>query len=271
MNADVVAAYFARIGYAGSTTPSLAVLGDIAAHHLRAIPFESLGPFLGHGVDISPEGIFAKLVRSRRGGYCFEHNGLFHDVLATLGFRITPLAGRPIWGLPTDTPPRPLTHRMAEIDIGGDIYLADVGFGGQSPTAPLRLAPHAEQVTSHGIYRFLPHGEGFELQMHTSAGFAGLYRFTRAPQVAADYELGNWYTSSYPQGRFTQNLIAAIATDQGRWTLMNRHVGFRRLDGTAEEREVRSASELEGLLRTTFRIDPPVDAQIIWNKLPSVS
>lgn len=270
MNADLLKVYFTRIGYAGTTAPTLQVLGELAAHHLRTIPFEGLDPLLGRGVDIAPPAIFAKLVGSRRGGYCFEQNSLFHDVLAALGFQVTPLAARVVWQQPADGPTTARSHRLTRIDIAGETFLADVGFGGQSPSAPLRLAERAPQHTPHGIYRIAEHASGFELQIETRDGFAGMYRFTLEPQSPADYEMGNWFTSTYPHGRFTQNLVVAIIGEAGRWTLLNRQLALRRLDGTVEEREVASADELEGLLRNTFRINPPADAQTIWNKLPPV-
>jgi N-hydroxyarylamine O-acetyltransferase len=269
--ADLLAAYFARIGYTGDSAPTLKVLGELAERHLQAIPFESLGPLLGHGVDIAPQAIFAKLVASRRGGYCFEQNSLFHDVLAALDFRITPLAARVVWQLPANSPVTARSHRLTQVDIAGETFIADVGFGGQSPSVPLRLAMRAPQPTAHGTYRIVEHTPGFELQIETLNGFAGMYRFTLEPQSPADYEMGNWFTSTYPPGRFTQNLVAAIIADGGRWTLLNRQLAFRRSDGSLDERLIANEAELGGVLAETFRIDLPVDAQTIWNKLPPVS
>jgi len=90
-------AYFARIGYTGPSEPTLAVLRTLVACHLSAIAFENLDPFLGHPVDLDPAALVTKLVRARRGGYCQEHNSLFHDVLAALGFSVVALGGRVLW------------------------------------------------------------------------------------------------------------------------------------------------------------------------------
>src|SRR6476660_7119145 len=100
MNADIdLSAYFTRIGYTGPSEPSFAVLRELNARHVAHIAFEALDPFLGRPVDLDSAAILAKLVRSRRGGYCQEHNALFHDVLNAVGFSVTALGGRVRLGL----------------------------------------------------------------------------------------------------------------------------------------------------------------------------
>ena len=89
-----LSAYFNRVCYVGPRAPSLAVLRDLCACHPRQIPFESLDPFLGVGVNLDLSAIQTKLVRSRRGGYCHDQNALFHDVLTALGCSPTALAAR---------------------------------------------------------------------------------------------------------------------------------------------------------------------------------
>ena len=83
-------AYFSRIEYTGTRVPTLATLTEIHRHHARAIPFENLDVLLGRGIRIDPTSVEKKLIHDRRGGYCFEQNGLLRDVLTTLGFRVTP-------------------------------------------------------------------------------------------------------------------------------------------------------------------------------------
>src|SRR4051812_14228187 len=102
-------AYCARIGYDGPRTPTLSTLHAITAAHTRSIPFENLDVLLGCGIDIAPAAIFDKLVARRRGGYCFEQNGLLLAVLEALGFQVAPISARVRWQRPRDfTPPR--TH-----------------------------------------------------------------------------------------------------------------------------------------------------------------
>src|SRR3982751_885916 len=108
-------AYFARIGYAGSRAPTLDTLHAILAAHVRTIPFENLDVLLGRGISLAPADIERKLVRDRRGGYCFEQNGLLLMVLTALGFRATPRSARVRLRHPRDsTPPR--THLFLRVE-----------------------------------------------------------------------------------------------------------------------------------------------------------
>jgi N-hydroxyarylamine O-acetyltransferase len=202
-----LAAYFARIGHSGPAEPTLAVLRDLHALHPAAIAFEGLDPFLGRPVPLDPAAVRAKLVQGHRGGYCHEQNALFHDVLAAIGFSVTAVGGRVVWMTPGRD--APLTHRLTLVDLPEGRFLADVGFGGQTPTAPLRLDPGPEQVTTHGTYRLARDGGMFETQMRVGERWEPMYRFTPAPQSPADFEMANWFTSAHPGGRFVRNLVAA--------------------------------------------------------------
>src|SRR5215471_15232590 len=145
-------AYLARIGYVGPREPSLAVLRSIHALHPSAIPFENLDVIRGVGIRLDLPSIEQKLVRDRRGGYCFEQNGLFAAVLEELGFEVTPLAARVRWQVPPDVRTS-LTHMVLRVDVERVPYLADVGFGGQTPTAPLRLDVPDAQRTPRETFR----------------------------------------------------------------------------------------------------------------------
>ena len=128
MRTDInLPAYFDRIGYTGPCEPTLAVLTDLHGKHPEQIPFEGLDPFLGRPMPIDTQSIQSKLVQQRRGGYCFEHNGLFFSVLETIGFRAIPLAARVIWMSPGRS--APATHRLTLVHLPEGDYLADVGFG----------------------------------------------------------------------------------------------------------------------------------------------
>jgi len=128
-------AYFDRVDYRGPAEPNLDVLQDLVTAHTKTIPFENLDPLLGVPVDdLSPESLTDKLVRRRRGGYCYEHNGLMGHVLAELGFGVRRLAGRVVWMRPPDAPVPAQTHTMLAVRFPGAqaTYLVDVGFGGQT-------------------------------------------------------------------------------------------------------------------------------------------
>ena len=126
------------------------------AAHTRAIPFENLDPLSGVPVhDLSPESLTDKLVRRRRGGYCYEQNGLMGYVLAEIGFRVRRFAGRVVWMLPPDAPVGAQTHTVLAVTFPGCAgpYLVDVGFGGQTLTSPIRLQTGSVQQTTLEPYR----------------------------------------------------------------------------------------------------------------------
>src|SRR5262249_1065620 len=121
--------YFARIGYGGPTTPTLETLTAICARQVDAMPFENLDPLLGRSVKLDAESLQGKLVPQRRGGYCFELNGLLKRVLDTLGYRTTGLGARVRWMSPPDAPLGPRSHMAIKVNLADGPYLADAGFG----------------------------------------------------------------------------------------------------------------------------------------------
>ena len=271
MDGDIdLDAYFARIGYRGPREPSLEVLTALHGLHPQAIPFESLDALLGRPVRIDAASLEAKLVRTLRGGYCFEQNGVFFRVLRSLGFEVTPLSARVCWMAPADAPRSPLSHMLIRVDLPQGPFLADVGFGGQSQTAPLRMTPDLEQPTPHGDYRLIAADDVLELQLRLPARWAAMYRFTQAPQELADYEVSNWFTSTHPKSHFTSNLIAARVDGERRLNLLNRKLTTYGPGGTVETRVLGGSAEIHEALARDFRID--IEAEEIarvFDRLPA--
>src|SRR5690349_21441270 len=144
--------YFERIGFAGSIAPTLETLATLAELHAAAIPFENISLLTGEPVRLERLNLQQKLVFDRRGGFCLEQNILFQWALETLDFEgIEVLSARVIAG--ADNSEDPHTHILLAVPIGASTYIADVGFGGNTPTAPIRLRKDAEQETPHGTYR----------------------------------------------------------------------------------------------------------------------
>ena len=139
-------AYFHRIGFSGERTPTLATLAALQQAHLQHIAFENLNPLLGKPVPLAVDGLAHKLIQQGRGGYCFENNLLFMAVLTDLGFCVRGITARVYWNQPEDAQP-PRSHMLLLVTIDGEDYLSDVGFGGMTPTAPLRLHTQATQRT----------------------------------------------------------------------------------------------------------------------------
>ena len=249
--------YFARIGYAGPRAPTLEVLQAIHRLHPRAIPFENLNPLTRRAVKLDLESVERKLVDERRGGYCFEQNTLLANVLQELGFRVTPLIGRVLWGREPDAV-TPRTHMVLRIDLDNEAWIADVGLGSVTLTSPLRLSPGLAQRTDLGIFRLADASRDalyLEVQARDES-WSRAYRFDLHPVEWIDYETSNWYTSTSPEAIFASNLIVCRVLSGTRLTLLNDQVNERAADGSLiGEQRLASADELAACLRERFGLN----------------
>jgi N-hydroxyarylamine O-acetyltransferase len=250
--------YLRRIGYSGPREPTLVTLRALHALHPRAIPFENLDTLSGVPVRIDLDSLQRKLVHGRRGGYCFEHNTLFRQVLEALGFEVIALAARVVW----DRPAGARTHMLLLVQLGpDDRYLADVGFGGLTLTAPLRFpALDASQATPHEDFRVGAGNGYFEIAASVREEWKPLYRFTLEPQLPVDIELLNHYVVSHVDSPMKGRLVAARVESDRRFGLGNGVLREHRVDGTTDERRIGSVAELRDVLRATFGIEAPTGA-----------
>jgi N-hydroxyarylamine O-acetyltransferase len=254
-------AYLNRIGYTGPRSATLDTLQAVHALHPATIPFENLNPLLRWPVALDVDSLQAKLVTAGRGGWCFEHNTLFRHALEALGFSVTSLAARVLWNAAPGTPVGPRSHMVLLVDLGGLRYLADVGFGGNVLTAPLRLEPHIAQPTPHETHRLVPLENGFVLEASVQGEWQPFYRFTLEPQFPADYEVSNWYLCNHPSSFFLQILIAARSTPQARYALRNNALAIHRKDGT-EKRLFTDAAALRSCLETDLGLRLPESPEL---------
>jgi arylamine N-acetyltransferase len=251
-----VAAYFDRIGYQGPAEPTVETVHALVAAHNRSIPFENLDPLLGIPVaDLSAAALTDKLVYRRRGGYCYEHNGLMGYVLDELGFGVERLAGRVVWMNP-DGPLPAQTHQVLSVTAPGvdGPLLVDVGFGGQTLTSPIRLEAGPVQETRHEPYRLRVRGDGYQLEAEICGEWQPLYMFNTRPQPRIDLEVGSWYVSTYPNSFFVTGLTAALVTDDARWNMRGRNLAVHR-GGETEQIRFDTAAEVLDTLTNRFGID----------------
>jgi N-hydroxyarylamine O-acetyltransferase len=263
-------AYLARVGYEGPRQPTLAVLSALHARQVDAIPFENMTPFLGQPVVLDLASLQAKMVAERRGGYCFELNGLFKGALEALGFRVTGLAGRVRWRMAPEQADGALNHMALRVDLDDGPWLADVGFGGHTFAAPVRMALDVEQAVPASNLRLVPHGASLTLQTRLGQGWRDLYRFLDEPQSAADYEVYSWHTSAYPSSMFRSYLIAERLTAERRISVINGKLTERFADGRVVERALDTPDALMRALTEDLGLAPPADAQTLFARLPAV-
>jgi len=249
-----IASYFARIGYDGAGSPSLETLQALHLLHPLAIPFENLDPLLKRPVGLDPASLQAKLIEGRRGGYCYEHNLLFMQVLASLGFSVSGLAARVLWNRPEGTL-TPRTHMLLRVDMADGPWIADVGFGAITLTAPLRLQEELEQETPHETFRLDRAGDYWILNAKIGADWRPAYQFGLEDHSRMDYEITSYFVSTSPQSHFLHSLMAARPTRDGRYTLLNNRLSFH--GANSDKRTFSSAAEVEQMLREVFGIDVP--------------
>jgi arylamine N-acetyltransferase len=252
-----LAGYFERIDYHGVADPTLDVLQDLVTAHTGTIPFENLDPLLGVPIDdLSPETLADKLVRRRRGGYCYEHNGLFGYVLVELGFEVRRFGARVVWTLAPDAPVPSQTHTLLAVALPGEqqLYLVDVGFGGQTPTSPILLATGSVQQTTHEPYRLQQRGDSLVLQAQIRGDWQSLYQFAARTAPPIDLKVGSWYASTHPSSHFVTSLVASMVTADGRCNLSGRQLAIHR-DGATEKIRLDDASAVVDILIDRFGIN----------------
>jgi len=254
-------AYFRRVGYAGDRAPTLETLAALHALHPTAIPFENLDTLRGAPIRLDIDSLQRKLVSERRGGYCFEQNLLFTNVLTALGFRVVGLSARVIWDRPDDAP-RPRTHMALLVPLNGDYYVCDVGFGGLTMTGPLLLTGEGEQRTPHETFRIARDGAEYVSQANVRGEWRSLYSFDLQQQLQTDIEVLNFFVAQHPSSPFRSRLMAARRDGDRTLKLRDAELTIQHRDGAREQRMLRSVPELRRVLGELFTINVPSDAAL---------
>ena len=209
--------YFTRIGYSRSPAVDLQTLRDLHLLHLQHIPYENIDVFCRRGARLDPETLTEKILLRRRGGYCFEQNGLFFMALAAIGFKCQPNMARVHRNRPQ---PGGRTHQINLVELEGETWVCDVGFGGSGFRHPLLLQADREVEQLSEVYRF--HGSdqhGFYLQKRMEEEWQPLYTFKVDPALPIDMEIANFYTANSPNHVFLSTIMGTRLTDRGRVTL----------------------------------------------------
>jgi len=227
-----------------------ASVAELMRAHLDVFSFSGASVILGEDVSLDMEDIYRKIVVEGRGGYCFEHNKLFYEVLKNLGYKVTPYLARVVRNQDKEAP---LTHRIAVLEDDKEKYLVDVGFGAIAPVIPVNMA--GSLVDSHmgNRYRIFDYGDGsYSLQWEQEEDFYTIYKFDLNHYQTPDFELGNFYSCKHPKATFVNNLVMARISDGEIFSLIN-HVYSVRSESGAKEFEIESADELFKILNDVFK------------------
>jgi N-hydroxyarylamine O-acetyltransferase len=196
--------YLRRIGQPGPAGASFETLRRLHLAHRETFLFENLTIQAGGAISLAMPDLERKFLDDGRGGYCFEHNTLFAAALGDAGFESTTLLGRVRRGPPERWA---RTHMVLRLEVDGDVWLADVGFGCAGLVEPMPLRDGATVEQSGFTYRLRRERHLWILSLRDAAGSeTDLYEFSEEPQTAMDVEVANHFTSTHPDSIFRKTL-----------------------------------------------------------------
>lgn len=251
LDADQLERYCARVGLDRPPTADEDGLRALHRAQFMTVPFENFEIQLGRPVRLGRDDLVAKLVERRRGGYCFELNGLMLMVLHSLGFEARPLLGRvhlrePVGGR---------THQVNLVEIGGRHWIMDVGFGAGGPRGPLPLdSGHVTEGPGWAFRLVEREPWGLMMQSLVEDTWRDSYSFDLGTSILADIVVANHYTSTSPASPFVTSRIASLPLADGRVSLAD-HTLTRIAGGELSTREVPPGPGYLEELAGTFGIE----------------
>jgi N-hydroxyarylamine O-acetyltransferase len=249
-NALDIPAYLERIGYTGPLDVSAATLRALHLQHLYTVPFENLDIHLGRRLSLEDAALFDKIVTRRRGGFCYESNGLFCGLLRKLGFRVTMLSAEVARQAGGFSPG--FDHLALRVDLA-EPWLADVGFG-NGFRLPLRLDDAADQPQGNSTYLIIQDSDYRILLRRDNGGdWTPQYRFTLRPHTLAEFAERCHYHQTSAESHFTQGRICTLATPEGRVTLSGMRLILTTPAGRTET-DLAGEAEYAAALRERFGV-----------------
>lgn len=252
---DWTGAWRARLGLGPARPPTLAELRRILKAHHEALPFENLDPVTGTLPSLAPQALLDKLVRQRRGGYCFELNGLLALGLAASGFAPRLVMARVLWNR---TAPGPLTHCLIAVPLDGATWYLDGGFGAPGPVAPFRAGVARTSVQDGVGFRLgADPGLGNLLSRKAVGGeWEPLYAFQDTGSTATEEELaaGNQLAATGPDSPFTRRIVVSRAAGRRRLVLDAGSLTVQEGGQPVEAREVATDADFAAALRGHFAL-----------------
>ncbi|WP_296558401.1 arylamine N-acetyltransferase [uncultured Acetobacterium sp.] len=244
--------YLKRIDYSGDSQVCAKSLKQLHLGHVMNIPFENLDVFERKNISLELDDLFEKMVKNRRGGYCFEMNSLFAAVLTEMGFSLTRHLARVYHG-GFDNSGK--THMVLLVQADGQKWVCDVGFGGNSLAAPLLFEEGLEQQHLGRIHRVMADPVyGYRVEFKTATGFEPIYAFTLEACCPADYLIANHYTATYPESFFRQAQMCALVTATGKITFFDGQLKIT--DGESlTETTITGAAAIKDALKSYFGVE----------------
>jgi N-hydroxyarylamine O-acetyltransferase len=222
-------AYCSRINYSGSRGSSVATLKGLHYAHVHNVPFENLDIFFGKRLSLEPADLFTKIVSQKRGGYCYEVNSFFAIALQNFGFQVQGLLARVLYGFSNF---RPRSHQLLLVTVENEPWIADVGFGSCCLRDALRLTPDVVNEQGPDSFRLRIESESYVLEAMLAGRWQDLYSFTLEPFELGDYEPFNYWNSTSPNVRWTQQKVCTLPTNDGRIVAVDMEFKIHTRDAT---------------------------------------
>lgn len=265
--AEITGLYMQALGLQKGI-PDFSLLSDIMQRHLACFAFCSVGPRLGEDLPLDLESLYQRIVVRQRGGYCFEQNSLIYEVLQELGFAVQLYLCRVIYNEDIHTG---LTHRITLVELDGQRYVVDVGFGPQGPRKPVNMS---KQESSEGdcVFRIAePRSGEFHMQTLKQGEFHALYKFDLVRYGQADCELGHFYTHKHPTAKFVNNLVVSKILDDEIRSLLNREYWVITASGD-QKQGIGDAHQLKAILENELGVQvTSAESRYLFDNSPGVT
>ena len=256
--------YLRRIGYTGEIAPTPEFLAEVQTLHFYSVPYENLDILLSRPLSLEPEALYEKIVVNKRGGYCFELNGLYAELLRSVGFRVTEHFARFLLGT-SEIPKR--RHRVLAVECAGKSWLCDVGVGIEMPRRPLLFEDGLPQKQGGIVYTLSREPFfGRIISEHRNGAERRVFSFTEEEHITADFTAISYFCEHSPESIFNRVPMLSVKTPEGRNTLDA--LTFRRFAGdTVDERPIESAGEMQAVLGDVFGIElSAAEVMEVFNK-----
>ncbi len=256
-------AYLADLDLSASSL-DVDFLRELQSKHIARHSFNNLAVVLGQDISLELPIIFHKIVEKRRGGYCFEHNKLVFNVLAELGFEVRLLLARVVYNKDADVP---RTHRITVLNLQGEDYIVDTGFGHFGARYPVKLELGLEQDQGDARYRIIKNSQGdYCYQVFKDGDFFTLYIFDLHHYSEAECLPAHFYSHQHPDAAFVNNMVVCRKYFNDIQSLRNGEY-YRIQNNQTEITKITSVKILHQIFTEVFELDLDVAiAEFLFSK-----
>lgn len=250
-NAQIAESYLADLNINGSSR-DIDFLNELQSKHIAQYSFNNLAVILGQELPLDIESLFIKIVKGRRGGYCFEHNKLVFTVLSELNFDVRLLLSKVTYNQKIEVA---RTHRVTLLTLSGEDYIVDAGFGHLGARFPVKIELGLIQEQGDAQYRIIKNENGdYCYQVFKDGDFFTLYTFDLHYYTESDCLLGHFYSHKHPNAAFVNNLVICRKFFNDIKSLRNNEFHHVK-DSATQTTKITSIEQLHQLLIDVYQLD----------------